>query len=43
MKSVEMAYAGFEESKLYENFNEKVGSTNSNESLSSGQIDEEFD
>jgi len=36
MKSVEMAYAGFEESKLYENFNEKVGSTNSNESISSG-------
>lgn len=43
MKSVEMACAGFEESKLYENFNEKVGSTNSNESISSGQIDEEFD
>jgi len=35
LKSVEMAYAGFEESKLYENSNEKIGSTNSNESLSS--------
>lgn len=40
LKSVELAFSGFEDCKLYENH---LGSTNSNESLSSGQIDEVID
>lgn len=43
IKSVEVALGGFENIKLYENTSDKIGSTNSNESLSSSLIEDDLD